>query len=36
MRSFVVRKYVIYYQVTGSQLRVYRVVSGRRDVDALD
>jgi toxin ParE1/3/4 len=35
VRSFVVGKYVIYYQVAGNRIRVVRILHGYRDVNAL-
>ena len=35
IRSFVVGRYVVYYQLADDRIRVVRVLHGARDVDAL-
>jgi toxin ParE1/3/4 len=35
LRSFGVKDYLVFYRVSGDELEVVRVVSGRRDLEAL-
>jgi len=35
LRSWVVGKYLVFYGIVGDELRVYRVLHGRRDLDSL-